>query len=455
MSFYGNAAAIYLVAGLVILIGGVLILAPRLSVRSFTHPVLGFTLTFTAYHCFAPVGPLLTATHLYEPLYKEETPKHALLLYLLFYFSTLLTYYSFARREGDIPEINRWQLPKVSAHIAVSAFLGLFAVLALARQLMVIAEVGINEFLINRVSIQAGNQQFLLPLNFFAVISLCSFGYAMAAKSQGLKSAVAGHIAWVTMLLAMVAGFSTGSRTRALYGVLLVCIAYLMLSDPVKRGRRLLVAGGFALAALGGFALQGVRADLMSRIEREVAVESGTVGDSVLRSFPEYENTWWLLEHENEYEDTNGATIFAALTIPIPREIWNDKPYGGAVMLKNLIRPGSYNPNSGLPIGAYTTGIVAEGLLAFGQIGVIVSGIIMGLLLRFVNFLRLNIASPYDFAMWIICYYRIVELQRSEFMGGVAYTAYAILGLLIMRQWAMSGVRRTSLLEPMGQRVPS
>lgn len=439
MTFYGIAPILYLITGLIFLAGTFLACGKNISIRSFTNPIVGFSLTFTIYYLLAPVGPLLTATHMFESMYQQDTPVRGLLLYLLFYISVLGTYYMTAgKTKGDsIPEANTWQLPRLSAHMWVSIGLGVIALLALIRQLMLIASVGVTAFLIDRIKLQAGNQQFIFPMNFFAVIAICSFTYAMAAKAQGIKSSLATQLTWVSLVFALAAGFSTGSRTRALLPILLVCIAYLLLSDPGRKARRLAVLGVFGLAVIGAFALQDIRADLMSRLRRDVQVDSGAFNTVLLRSFPEYENTWWLLEHESEFETSNGVTLMAALTIPMPRQMWPDKPYGGAVMMRNLIRPGTYNPNSGKPLSAYTTGVVAEGILSFGQIGVIVAGIIIGIFLRLVNTLRIGISSPYDFAIWLVCYYRVLELQRSEFMGGIANALYALVGLLIMRRLAM------------------
>jgi hypothetical protein len=160
----------------------------------------------------------------------------------------------------------------------------------------------------------------------------------------------------------------------------------------------------------------------------------------------EYEYNWWLIQHENVFETANGLTFVAAATSFFPRSLWPEKPLGGGPFIRNLIRPGTYNFNSGLPLTSYTTGMPAEGFMNFGRLGFVISGALFGLILLGISFALGWARSTIPFCVWLGLLYRGIDFQRSEFLGGVANTVFLCLPLLLafwIRGWII-GPKRNS-----------
>jgi hypothetical protein len=235
------------------------------------------------------------------------------------------------------------------------------------------------------------------------------------------------------MLTAIFAGAVQGSRSRTLLSVLLLLLTLAILQDKKMSPKQIamILAPGIFVVFAAAIVLQQVRFVLVKGQDLGQSVESDAFIGNAVESLREYENCWWLIYHQGEFEPAHGLTFLAAATSFVPRSIWNEKPYGGGPFIRNLIRPGTYNPNSGLPLTSYTTGLPAEGFMNFGHIGFLLAGVLYGFMLTGIAYALKFARSTIPFCIWIGLLYRGIDFQRSEYLGGVANTVFFCLPLLL------------------------
>lgn len=418
--------------------------------QNFFNPIVLFSLSFAFIHFAGPALGLYNENHAYARIYREETTLTAFCWFMVFGFVTVAVYQAlggtrlFEQNRDRLYEFEKWETIKPGVMKWLLVIMLIPACMALGFQLNLIISEGIQGYLKNRITLQAGGQIYIAPMNLFAGSLLIYFVNALV-RSKFTNEKINAGILIPLMLASIMAGLVQGSRMRTLLSILLLALTVFILHARGESSRKVMLffVPGILVIFITGIALQQIRAQFVRNEKAQVALEGDTLAGDTADSFREYENTFFLLEHRNEFEQANGLTFFAAVTAFVPRSMWPDKPLGGGPFLRNLIKPGTYDFNSGKPLTSYTTGIVAEGYINFREIGFVVSGVIFALILYLVTWFLKFGNSTIPFAAWLALLYRGIDLQRGEFLGGIANTVFFCMPLVIA-YWVLRA------LEPKG-----
>ncbi len=254
-----------------------------------------------------------------------------------------------------------------------------------------------------RYQLMAGYGVLILGVLTVTIATLVGHVAALAAGRRGLAWAVAlGGVAfqagWTTLV---------GARTGFIQIVLglLACRACLGLRPP---GWKLVVVGSvlFVGGLLVGVTRAGVRsvADLdpalllrvMNPANSEFGATIPTVGD-VAEAVPGQEPYRW------------GATYLGAMGVLIPRAIWPARPQGAAEWYVARFYPDVADAG-----GAFAFSPVAEAYLNFGQWGVVVGFLLIGLLVGLVDRHLRHGGSPAQAIGYGICVYLLFVFSRLD-----------------------------------------
>ena len=124
---------------------------------------------------------------------------------------------------------------------------------------------------------------------------------------------------------------------------------------------------------------------------------------------------------------TFGRQVIGGILFFIPRSIWPNKPIGSGAMMINYFSPGSFSNVS--------CTLIAECLLNFGWVSIIIVPIILGSWLTKLDFNYHSIkiqrdslgTTPYIFLISLVFF-----LLRGDFMSGFAYTfGFMLVGYII------------------------
>jgi len=183
--------------------------------------------------------------------------------------------------------------------------------------------------------------------------------------------------------------------------------------------------------------LAGLGFSIAGGQRRAAAADTGfEMGDfrliaAINEGFGSHENVLWLLDNRQKLE--LGATYFAAVANFVPRAIWPEKPLGGGPRLRNMIKPGSYvvgeRGNT-----SYTTGVIAEAMMNFGWLGVIIIGIFHGIAISFSGKIlsRARDAHAVLIGLFFVTAFGI-SLVYSEFSGWLTRNTIVFVALLFSR----------------------
>lgn len=434
---YGYQPALYLGGAILWLVIAWALAKGRLR-ENFYNPIVLFALSFAFVHFASPALGLYNINHAYATQYSFEVPLTAFMWFMIFGFVTVGVYQGlggtrlFEANRAKLYDFERWQTIRPEVMRWVLIIMLIPACMALGFQLKLIISEGIQGYLKNRITLQAGGQIFIAPLNLFAGSLLIYFVNALV-RSKITSEKINLFVLIPLIAASIMAGLVQGSRMRTLLSILLLVLTLFILQSRGESSKKLMwvLIPGLAAIFMAGIALQQVRAQFVKNEKAQVAIESATLAGDTADSFREYENTFFLLEHHSEVPTANGLTFIAAPLSFIPRSIWPGKPLGGGPYLRNLIKPGTYDFNSGKSLTSYTTGIVAEGYMNFGDIGFVVSGVIFALVLLLVAYFLKFGNSAIPFAAWLALLYRGIDLQRGEFLGGIANTVFFCMPLVI------------------------
>ncbi|MEQ1935963.1 MAG: O-antigen polysaccharide polymerase Wzy [Fimbriimonadaceae bacterium] len=417
------------------------ILAGKQLRRNFFDPIVLFCLSFAFFFFGSPAYALLTENHWHIVHYQQypiEVPLECFFWFMAFGFVTIGTYRVlgghrlFAKNRETLLNFQVWETLTPKALKILIIILLIPALFALGVQVKLILDNGIQGYLTHRTLLQAGGQIFIAPLNLFAGVLLIYFVNQLV-RSQVSEEKVNGPLLISLMLTAIFAGAVQGSRSRTLLSVLLLILTLAILQGKKMSAKQvaMVLTPGILIVFAAAIVLQQVRFVLVKGQDLGQSVEADAFVGNAVESLREYENCWWLVYHQGEFETAKGLTFLAAVTTYVPRSIWLEKPYGGGPFIRNLIRPGTYNPNSGLPLTSYTTGLPAEGFMNFGHVGFLLAGVIYGFMLTGIAYALKFARSTIPFCIWIGLLYRGVDFQRSEFLGGVANTVFFCVPLLV------------------------
>lgn len=199
----------------------------------------------------------------------------------------------------------------------------------------------------------------LTLIKLYSPIMLVYFGFLLSSESNK-KDWVLFFIALSGMIFL---NSMSGARGTLLTPILGMIVIYHFLRKNINIGFLLIAAIALVLSAA---TLEVLRNQISSE-NNEIKLFSENESSRASFEFSTYGLISSKLILENPIEDYEyGATYLTILTNFIPRSIWPDKPDTGGVVLTNRYMSGVWNGASN-----FATGVAAEAMLNFGEMGLI------------------------------------------------------------------------------------
>jgi len=385
-----------------------------------------FAIFFGFTYFFVPFISLVSGEYWHQEGYLEDTLLTSFLLFLIFGFAVISTFiildYSYGRSRFAGLDPSLWKVvPETHIRLIILILLTP-ALFAFYKIISIIGFAGISAFFSNRIVLLSGSGYVVMALGWPAI--LLTIYYANCLAKTASSNHKIGYLFMLPLLLiSIVSGIISGSRTAILTPIIFLAFSSLMLNSRGYLGKAALIKISlFSTAILTVAILLGsIREQVF--VGRDVVVETGelSISTTLIGSFGEYENVWWLVENMSSQDLLYGKTFAAAFVGFIPRQIWPDKPLGGGPYLRNMIRPGSYDLTSGTNLTSYTTGLPAEAVMNFGYFGLLLIGSIFGIALWYLDILYRNMSNSVQFCLWFILQYRAIFSLKAEFFGNISY----------------------------------
>ncbi|MCX7799466.1 MAG: oligosaccharide repeat unit polymerase [Fimbriimonadales bacterium] len=414
-----DAAALawgHLIAG-----SGALWLAARTAGGSLAGFARSPLAVFLAYFGFAflvvPGFNLAFGIAFWQASYRPESIERSLLLSLLFAAAAWAGWLACRPAEpaapGDVRPLGRGPWLATLLALALVGFSGLGLLAKSVRDAGGLS----NYFLLRNLLATGEGPSLLLTAVWQAIPALL----VVELRARRLAQRPTGWLPWLlagALALAVAVGLFQGSRTKALFPILAagLCWAALRTGELPRRSKLGLLAAAASLAVLGG--LLGIARESVAA-GQAVRSEAFAGPRLVTEAFREYENLWYLVEHEARLEPLGGSSFLAGVVFWVPRSLWPDKPFGGGPELVNFIWPWGYEPGRTDNRSSITPGLMAEGYMNFGWPGIPLVGAFyglgLGLLARFWSCCR----RGYQVGLAVCLTLRGAEFLGMEFFGGL------------------------------------
>ncbi len=128
--------------------------------------------------------------------------------------------------------------------------------------------------------------------------------------------------------------------------------------------------------------------------------------------------------HDLEY--LHGYSLYTLVVNPIPRRFWPEKPIGYGKLLTAWFSGGSLNPSHSI-----STGVMGEGYANFGWLGVVLSGVMMGIYMGVLSvFLVYARGSPYLGALGVHLMGFIHPMMRGSWTVCINWWLYPVVGFI-------------------------
>ncbi|MEM7673017.1 MAG: O-antigen polymerase [Verrucomicrobiota bacterium] len=225
-------------------------------------------------------------------------------------------------------------------------------------------------------------------------------------------------------------GFSSG--TRNIFGIYAITffVAYLINLERLRWGRVIL----FSLAVLGVTALASFHMLEFRNMGLKKYLEDEAYQDEALRDtlFIDFNLRYLGVVQEvfpERYDYLGFEVLVWAIVKPIPRAIWPGKPEGLSVSIEEA---------TNVEQMSVATTWVGESFLAFGRVGVVATGLTIGLICGFWNRRGSQYASPMQKIIFASGFFAAALSMRSVFWFTTALlpTIALISGDLIYRRFA-------------------
>jgi len=379
-----------------------------------------FSLVYVVSYYFVPAYADVYDYSRYGINFDTQAQYLTLLYTTILYFFIFITYFSLARK---VPHLSFVPIEKIYDFrfklFGLVCFL--LCSISLAEISSIVATIGINVFLANRIVLTSGMGYFQLllyfPLFWVTAFSIEKF---FVIKKIRWYSFICGAILVILSSIPLVV---LGSRSNLLLGLIIYSVSVLSVllkQGMVKGFRKKIVKSlfGAMLIVFLGASLGEVRQELMAESEEGYVQTSKTMPlESVVKGFSSYENLYWFFSEGNSTEYQNGRTFLSVLVGPFPRSLWLSKPTGGGPIMKNHIAPGSYDLIYGDKISSYTTGFPTEAYLNFGWLGIIFCPVIMVSIIFFHERFMFKANSSVEVVVASALLIRILGFVNAEFYG--------------------------------------
>lgn len=390
-----------------------------------------FAVAFGLLWMLLPIG--LTASGDYwwsKSGYQEGTLLKAFLGYFSFGAAALLAAKALEGHPRAVADY-QWhtakkELPTILFGLALLSVVYLVASSVLAAQIISVG--GFQQYLLLRNQLGVGSGALNLGLSIFPSVIVVLTVLATVDRSNRRVAFFAAAV--IMVLIAVLVGASTGSRTRMLQPVLFFAAGLLVAHAPIGLPR--IVRFSTPILVIGLFFV----GTLMGAVRGQIAGGSGLsmdLAESVsVEAYQEFENGWWLIENQPLWEPLGGSTIAAAFVFPIPRALWPEKPVGSGALMVNLVRPRSIVAGISTTRSPVTTGMPVEGFLNFGWLGFPILGLFYGVVLALMTRGLTKAKSTLHVALWAVMMVKVMDGMNMEFFGWSANMLMAAMPFLFL-----------------------
>ncbi|MFN3683607.1 MAG: hypothetical protein ACK41F_06685 [Fimbriimonadaceae bacterium] len=406
----------YLAAGAAAMAGAAA--AAGRSLVGFVRSPLAVALTYFGFaFLIVPGLNLLFGVSFWQSSYRPDSVERALWLSLGFAGLVAAGYRCTAPLRAEAPANPRpvgepgWTIAAFAL-----AFLGFAGLGLLARS--VLEAGGLANYLLLRNTLAAGEGPSLILIALWQAIPALILAEVLARRAASVPVGRWKLALFAALAVAVAVGLFQGSRTKALFPLLAAGMVWVALQpgELPRRFKLALLGSVGALALVGG--VLGIARESVAA-GRAVRSEAFAGPRLVTEAFREYENLWYLLDHEARLKPLGGSTFLAGFVFWVPRSIWPDKPLGGGPEIVNFIWPWGYEPGRKDNRSSITPGLMAEGFMNFGAPGVLLAGGFYGLLLGLLARVWARTRSACLAGLAVCLSLRGAEFLGMEFFGGL------------------------------------
>ena len=288
--------------------------------------------------------------------------------------------------------------------------LGLALVLASARG------IALAEFVSNRQHFLQGN--LLLSILVYSIPGIAMLALIAQKNSQ---TRLQKNTATLILIISIILGILSGSRTTFLLTTILPCILYASLDTAARKNKSVInstnILVAFSILAASFFLATQYR-DLTRGAQDDVNV-------FVSSDFISFDSTAYLIDRV----ETTSDTYSAAFTFLIPRSVWTEKPYSGNHVVTSTYFPLRFE---GLGRAEVTASILGEAHLNYRFYGLFVPFILLSVLLYLCD--RLLSQNSIFCALGIIISFRVANLIRGDLLNFIAPAFFIFIIFLIAHQ---------------------
>jgi oligosaccharide repeat unit polymerase len=426
---------------LVYLVAGTLVLVPLFwgrrerLVQLAQQPITWFCGLYFLMYFASPAAMIGTEAFRYQSGYAPAAYLYAAAYLLFFGFAVWIGYFAYGAPAQSVGKSFRgivaWQsMGRIHAALVLTIFLSL-SVAALVVVVRVILSVGITYYMGERIGLFRGRGYLFMAMSLPLVLLLLMYTNRLVVRIQSSRGS-GGVVVGVLFLMSVIVGALQGSRTGMIIPVAFMVVVRLQLLPPERVQRRWIVgaAGVLLTVAFLGVARQQVMVGEDIRVTAESVQQAA---QNILLESGEPENLFWLLDHPERLTFLHGKSFLAAVVGFVPRAIWPSKPLGAGPFLKNIIQPGSYNFDSGVGLSSLTPGLPAEAFMNFGWWGAPIVGVLLGLLLGFLERAAAVLRSPVGYAIWFSAVFCTIFLLKGEALGVFNRFVVMVMPLILIK----------------------
>lgn len=420
---------------------GVFIAYSKYGIRSvFLCPFAIYTFYFSAVYLLVPILQNVFSVGRFNHLIKDN---HSTLIYsisfcFLYYISSFIGFYCFGKincMKNLHSKFKNFEEDKsILVPLLVFIFIGsCFVFVYNFRDILIY---NYTYFMRDRTTLLSGYGYITKGMTLSVpVIMLLIVKYLKIKNNKTIKIIFIGFLVALTTIFNLL----LGSRLIAIIPLVYIYFIYYVLTAGEGRFLKRLTIGVsvfvfcFFLVSYLGNVRKNILAGNISFYNKTEGVLNSII-DEVSTSFGHSELFAFVVDKGGDFNYSYGTTYLAALTMPIPRFLWLDKPVGGGPVLANLVRPGAWvlgqEGNS-----SFTTGAPLEAYLNFGLAGVLTVGFLHGCLIGFLSRSITFVKTEVGLVVFFISVFALTEMfVIGEFLGVISRYLFMCLPFVLFKK---------------------
>lgn len=417
----------------------------------FLDPINIFILSYAFVHFFAGAVQLLARRYQYSSTYSLDAYFLAISYEFFFGLTVVSVYFAFEgiRNSSDTKVFKLNPLIK-GDYFKIYLFVVFPAFASLCYIFFYMLQFNYVEFLADRIVLFQGKGIFLNIMDW-----LPTFIYIIYIEflNKNIRLNILQKMSvFIVFGLNFLVAAAIGARMRAFTPFLMIVFISFILRLITSKGKKkgfIRLAIAIVIIMISMWQLGNLRSTIKSGGVEEFGKQSlvdGLVG-VVSENFRCAENLLWLFDNKNTFDLFWGKTFYAGIVNLIPRQMFPEKPLGAGPILINLIRPGTYDPNSNY-ITSLTTGIVIEAYMNFGHAGIVLVAFPYALAIVVLKRMAEMINNSIAFAIWLVVVYWLCWVMIfGEFLGTFAHlVTSAIISVFFLNRIGLPMAKRNTCI---------